>query len=94
MDMSTIGILGGMLTLIVTIMLTITIYLDRVRRSGIAAVVAAIDKRFERSDRRFEQVDKKLDELTRIMVALAKDVGEMKGRLGILVPVESYSAVD
>ncbi len=94
MDMSTIGILGGMLTLIVTIMLTVTIYLDRVRRSDIAAVVAAIDKRFERSDRRFEQVDKKLDELTRIMVALAKDVGEMKGRLGISVPVEPYSAVD
>lgn len=100
MDAATIGVLGGMITLTMTIMLTVMIYLDRARRSDMAAGFAAIDRRFDRFeervgrrfdrvDRRFERVDERFDEFTGVVVDLAKDVGEVKGRLRITPPAEA-----
>ncbi len=38
---------------------------------------------------RFGQIDVRLDGLTGIVVDLAKDVGEVKGLLGIPIPIEA-----
>ena len=104
MDTATIGVLGGMITVMMTIMLTVLIYLDRARRADMAAGFAAInrrldrseervDKRFDRVDARFDRVDERFDEFTGIVVDLARDVGEVKGRLAISAPVETVSRV-
>ena len=53
-----------------------------------------VDKRFDRVDERFDRVDKRFDEFTGIVVGLAKDVGEVKGRLRDSKPVEAFSGVD
>ena len=97
MDAATIGVLGAMMTM----MLTVMIYLDRARRADMVAGFAAIDRRFDRVDERFVRVDERFgrmderfDEFTGIVVALAKDVGEVKGRLGDSKPVEAFSGVD
>ena len=143
MDVATVGVLGGMITLTTTIMLTVMIYLDRARRADMAAGFAAIDKRFDRVDRRFDRVDRRFDRVdkrfdrvdkrfervdkrfdqidrrfgqidrrfdqidrrfgqsderfdgfTSIVVDLAKDVGEVKGRLGVSAPIEAFSTID
>ena len=52
MDAATVGVLGGMITLAMTIMLTVMIYLDRARRAEIVAGFAAVDRRFDRSEQR------------------------------------------
>ena len=112
MDAATIGVLGGMITLTMTIMLTVMIYLDRARRTDMAAGFAAIDRRFDRFeervgrrfdrvdrrfdrvDRRFERVDERFDEFTGVVVDLAKDVGEVKGRLRTSAPTGAFSGSD
>lgn len=105
MDTATIGLLGGMITVMMTIVLTVIIYLDRARRADMAAGFAAIERRFDRSeeridrrfdrvDKRFDHVDKRFDEFTGIVVDLAREVGEVKGRLAISAPVEAFSRVD
>ena len=112
MDAATISVLGGMVTLIMTIMLTVMIYLDRARRADMAAGFVAIDRRldrleervegrfdrvderFGRVDERFGRADKRFDESTGILVDLAKDVGEIKGRLRTSAPTEALPSVD
>ena len=98
MDTATIGVLGGMITVMMTIMLTVMIYLDRARRADMASGFAAINRRLDRSeervDKRFDRVDERFDEFTGIVVDLARDVGEVKGRLAISAAVEAVSRVD
>ena len=100
MDAATIGVLGGMITVMMTIMLTVMIYLDRARRADLAAGFAAINRRFDRSeervdrrfdrvDKRFDRVDERFDEFTGLVVDLAREVGEVKGRLASSAPVEA-----
>ena len=67
MDPVTIGILGGMMT--------IMIYLDRARRADMNAGFARVDKRMDRLDGR-------MDQLITLVIDLAKTVGELKGRVG------------
>ena len=91
MDATTIGVLGGMITMMMTIMLSVMIYLDRARRADMVAGFAAVDGRFdrfeERVNRRFDRVDERFDEFTGIVVDLAKEVGEVKGRLAVSTAV-------
>lgn len=123
MDTTTIGILGGMIATMTTVILTVVIYLDRARRAEILNSFSAmnerfngfeqqVDKRFEQVDKRFEQVDRRFerleqrinerfrrvderfDEFTRIILAMANDIGAVKGHLGISSTVETYAAVD
>ncbi len=98
MDAATIGVLGGMITMMMTIMLSVMIYLDRARRADMVAGFAAVDGRFdrfeERVNRRFDRVDERFDEFTGIVVDLAKEVGEVKGRLAVSTAVEAFSRVD
>ena len=119
MDTATIGLLGGMITVMMTIVLTVMIYLDRARGADMAAGFAAIGRRFDRSeervDRRFDRVDKKFDrvderfdrvdkkfdrvderfdEFTGVVVDLAREVGEVKGRLAVSAPVEAFTRVE
>ena len=108
MDTATIGLLGGMITVMMTIVLTVMIYLDRARGADMAAGFAAIDRRFDRVDKRFDRVDERFDrvgkkfdrvderfdEFTGIVVDLAREVGEVKGRSAISAPVEAFSRVD
>ena len=98
MDAATIGVLGGMITMMMTIMLSVMIYLDRARRADMVAGFAAVDGRFdrfeERVNRRFDRVDARFDEFTGIVVDLSKEVGEVKGRLAVSTAVEAFSRVD
>ena len=105
MDAATIGVLGGMITMMMTIMLSVMIYLDRARRADMVAGFAAVDgrfdrfeervnrrfdrvdERFDRVDERFDRVDERFDEFTGIVVDLAKEVGEVKGRLAVSTAV-------
>ena len=98
MDAATIGVLGGMITMMMTIMLSVMIYLDRARRADMVAGFAAVDGRFDRFEERvnwrFDRVDERFDEFTGIVVDLAKEVGEVKGRLAVSTAVEAFSRVD
>ncbi len=105
MDAATIGVLGGMITMMMTIMLSVMIYLDRACRADMVAGFAAVDgrfdrfeervnRRFDRVDERFDRVDERFDEFTGIVVDLAKEVGEVKGRLAVSTAVEAFSRVD
>ena len=112
MDTATLGLLGGLITLMTTVMLTVMIYLDRARRADMAAGFAAMERRFDRSeervdrrfdrvdkkfdrvDKRFDRVDERFDEFTGVVVDLAREVGEVKGRLATSAPVEAFSRVD
>ena len=53
-----------------------------------------VDERFDRVDERFDRVDERFDEFTGIVVDLAREVGEVKGRLASSAPVEAFSRVD
>lgn len=112
MDTATIGLLGGMITVMMTIVLTVMIYLDRARGADMAAGFAAIGRRFDRSeervdrrfdrvderfdrvDKKFDRVDERFDEFTGIVVDLAREVGEVKGRLAVSAPVEAFTRVE
>ena len=154
MDIATISVLGGLMTVMTTVIVTVMLHLDRSRRADIATLSAISDKRFEqteqrfdqmerrfelierRSDSRFEQIetrfelmekrfeqidlrfdqierrfewvqdqfrlihkqferiDKRLDKFMGIVINLANDVGEIKGRLAVAMPVEALSAVE
>lgn len=67
MDAATIGVLGGMITVTMTIMLTVMIYLDRASRADMRAGFAAVDRRFDRSEQRagerFDRMDKRFDRM-------------------------------
>ena len=77
MDIATIGVLGGMMT----IMLTIVLYLDRSRRAEMAVGFKQVNDRLDR-------LTDRLDRLTATVLDLAKTVGEVKGRLDALAPAE------
>ena len=94
MDTATIGVLGGMMTVILTVMLTVRIYLDRSRRADIAELRAEMVSGFDRVEKRFLQMDERFLQLTGIIVGLAEDVGELKGRVAVSVPVEAFSAAE
>ena len=53
-----------------------------------------VDKRFDRVEERFDRVDERFDEFTGLVVDLAREVGEVKGRLASSAPVEALSRVD
>ena len=74
--MATLGILGVMMT----VMMTVMIYLDRLRRADL--------KRIE------ERLDQRLDQLASVVFDLAKTVGEIKGRLDFLVAAEVRSSAE
>ena len=74
MDTATLGVLGVMMTALMTVM----IYLDRLRRADL--------KRIE------ERLDQRLDQLAAVVFDLVKTVGEIKGRLDFLVPAEVRSS--
>lgn len=74
MDTATLGVLGVMMTALMTVM----IYLDRLRRADL--------KRIE------ERLDQRLDQLAAVVFDLVKTVGEIKGRLDFLVAAEVRSS--
>ena len=76
MDTATLTVLG----LMMTVMMTVMIYLDRLRRADL--------KRIE------ERLDQRLDQLAAIVFDLAKTVGEIKGRLDFLVAAEVRSSAE
>ena len=76
MDMATLGVLGVMMTALMTVM----IYLDRLRRADL--------KRIE------ERLDQRLDQLAAVVFDLVKTVGEIKGRLDFLVAAEVRSSAE
>ena len=99
MDAATIGILGGMMAVMMTAILTVMIYLDRARRAvmkaGFEAVERRLDRQEKRSEKRFDQVDERLLHLTGIVIDLAKSVGELSGRVAVsAAPVEVLSAAE
>ena len=105
MDTVTIGVLGGMMTVILTVMLTVMIYLDRSRRAemaelraelraGMAELRAEMVSGFDRVEKRFLQMDERFLQLTGMVVGFAEDVGELKGRVAVSVPVEAFSAAE
>ena len=49
---------------------------------------------FDRVEKRFLQMDERFLQLTGIIVGLAEDVGELKGRVAVSVPVEAFSAAE
>ena len=83
MDPVTIGILGGMMT----IMMTVIIYLDRTRRADMNAGFARVDKRMD-------HLDTRMDQLITLVIDLAKTVGELKGRVGTSPVAESLVATE
>ena len=72
MDITTLGVLGGMMTVVLAVM----IYLDRSRRADL------------------KRIDERLDRLTDVVIDLVKTVGELKGRIDALTPVEVLSATE
>ena len=84
MDPVTIGILGGMM---MVIMMTIIIYLDRTRRADMNAGFARVDKRMD-------HLDTRIDQLITLVIDLAKTVGELKGRVGTSPVAESLAATE
>ena len=61
-DAATIGILGGMMAVLMTAVLTVMIHLDRAHRAvmkaGFEAVERRLDRQEKRSEKRFDQQDK------------------------------------
>ena len=76
MDAATLSALAGMMA----VMMTVTIYLDRLRHADL--------KRIE------ERLDQRLDELTSVVFEIVKTVGEIKGRLDVLAPAEALSTAE
>ena len=82
-DTATIGILGGMMTVMLSVIMTVMIYFFK-----------QVDKRFAQVDARFAQVDARFDQIIGIVVDLAKTVGELRGQADVSVPVEALSAAE
>lgn len=56
--------------------------------------LGSVDDRVGSVDDRSDRANKRFDELMGILVDQAKDVGEIKGRLGVSTPSGASSSVD
>ena len=102
------GMITAMMTIMLTVMIYLDRARRAGMAAGFAAIEKRldrseeridrrfdrVDKKFDRVDERFDRVDERFDEFTGIVVDLAREVGEVKGRLAIPAPVEAFSRAD
>ena len=85
MDLVTISILGGMMTVTTTVMVTVMIYLDRTRRAEMNAGFMRVETRTDQLDDRMGRMDKRIgermDRLDERMDRMDERMGERIDRL-------------
>lgn len=87
MDLVAISILGGMMTVMTTVMVTVIIYLDRTRRAEMNAGFARADTRMDQLDNRMDRMEERMDRLDNRMDRMEERMDRLDERMDHLITI-------